>query len=47
MGELAAITALDGRLIDDGTIGTMTSRLSELYEEETATAGFPILESRG
>ncbi len=44
MGELAGITALDGRTIGDGTIGPMTERLSSLYGEETATQGYPIFE---
>ncbi len=45
MGELAGITALDGRTIGDGTIGPMTSHLSELYKEQTATEGFPLFDS--
>ena len=44
MGELAGITALDGRTIGDGSIGPMTQRLSDLYREETATSGFPIFD---
>ena len=42
MGELAAVTALDGRVIGDGGRGTMTERLSALYAEETASSGYPI-----
>ena len=42
MGELAAVTELDGRTISDGTRGPMTERLSALYAEETATSGYPI-----
>jgi len=42
MGELAAVTDLDGRTISDGTRGPMTERLSALYSEETATSGYPI-----
>jgi branched-chain amino acid aminotransferase len=45
MGELAGITAVDGRRIGDGTIGPMTGRLSELYAEATATEGYPIFEA--
>jgi branched-chain amino acid aminotransferase len=45
MGELAGITALDGRTIGDGTIGPMTQRLSNLYGEETATQGYPIFDT--
>ncbi len=43
MGELAAVTELDGRTIGAGTRGPMTERLSDLYAEETATTGYPIL----
>jgi branched-chain amino acid aminotransferase len=43
MGELAAITSVDGRRIGDGTVGTMTRRLSELYRRETERSGYPIL----
>lgn len=46
MGELAGITTLDGRTIGDGTVGAMTSRLSDLYAEETATQGYPIFETQ-
>jgi len=44
MGELAGVTALDGRTIGDGTVGPMTRHLSDLYAEETATKGYPIYE---
>jgi branched-chain amino acid aminotransferase len=43
MGELAAVTTIDGRRIGSGEPGAMTRRLSELYREETARAGHPIL----
>ncbi len=43
MGELAAVTALDGRTIGSGEVGPMTERLSALYAEETAMTGEPIL----
>jgi branched-chain amino acid aminotransferase len=42
MGELAAVTELDGRIIGDGTRGPMTERLSALYTEKTATSGYSI-----
>jgi len=45
MGELAGITALDGRTIGDGEFGPLTERLSELYKEETATEGDPIFKT--
>lgn len=44
MGELAAVTELDGRTIGDGTPGPLTERLSSLYADETASNGYPILE---
>jgi branched-chain amino acid aminotransferase len=43
MGELAAVTTVDGRRIGSGEPGAITRRLSELYREETARAGYPIL----
>ncbi|GMQ81611.1 MAG: branched-chain-amino-acid transaminase [Rhodothermia bacterium] len=42
MGELAAVTKLDGRTIGDGKRGPLTDRLSELYAEETSASGYPI-----
>ncbi len=42
MGELAAVTKLDGRMIGDGKRGPMTEQLSALYAEETATTGYAI-----
>lgn len=42
MGELAAISRLDGRTIGNGQIGATTRRLSELYSDETARSGYPI-----
>ena len=44
MGELAPIIELDGRTINDGTMGAMTSRLSELFRERTKTEGYPVME---
>ena len=44
MGELAGVVTLDGRPIGDGAVGEMTRRLTELYAQETATAGYPIFE---
>lgn len=43
MGELAAVTRIDGRTIGDGTPGPLTRRLSELYRELTARAGEPVV----
>lgn len=42
MGELAAVTKLDGRVIGDGNPGPMTKRLSEAFSEETASSGYAI-----
>lgn len=39
MGELAAVTVVDGRTIGDGKVGALTRRLSELYGERTRTQG--------
>lgn len=42
MGELAAVTQVDGRTIGTGQPGPMTQRLSALYRERTATEGVPV-----
>ena len=42
MGELASVTEIDGRTIDDGRPGRMTARLSELYRELTESTGTPV-----
>ena len=42
MGELAAVTKLDGRAIGDGSVGETTRRLSELYRELTRSEGVPV-----
>ena len=44
MGELAAVTKLDGRTIGNGKKGPVTDRLSLLYSAETATTGHAIFE---
>jgi branched-chain amino acid aminotransferase len=43
MGELAAVTSLDGRTIGDGGVGPMTRRLSELFAQRTRTEGVQML----
>lgn len=43
MGELAAVTRLDGRVIGKGTAGPMTDRLCELFREETKRNGYRIV----
>ena len=44
MGELAGVTAIDGRTIGDGAIGPMTRRLSEVFSRRTATEGVRVVE---
>lgn len=39
MGELAAVTSIDGRTIGSGEVGAMTQHLSSLYGEETRSGG--------
>ena len=46
MGELAAVTRLDGRTIGSGEPGPVTARLSELFRQLTAREGTPVAESR-
>jgi branched-chain amino acid aminotransferase len=43
MGELAAVTRLDGRVIGDGKPGPMTRRLSELFGKLTAREGAVVV----
>ena len=47
MGELAAVTTVDGRRIGSGEPGPVTRRLSDLYAQETARAGHPIFGEPG
>ncbi len=44
IGELAAVSRVDGRQIGNGTVGPMTRRLSELFHQLTATAGVLVVE---
>jgi branched-chain amino acid aminotransferase len=44
MGELAAVTRVDGRVIGDGRPGAMTRRLSELFGELTAREGTVVVQ---
>ena len=44
MGELAAVTTVDGRMIADGDPGPMTKRLSALYRELTAHEGVRVVD---
>jgi branched-chain amino acid aminotransferase len=42
MGELAAVTTVDGRPIGDGKVGQRTQRLTALFRELTALEGEPV-----
>lgn len=43
MGELAAVTCVDGRTIGSGAVGEMTQRLSELFTELTRREGIQVV----
>jgi branched-chain amino acid aminotransferase len=43
MGELAAVTKVDGRTIGDGATGPVTRKLGELYADLTAREGARIV----
>jgi branched-chain amino acid aminotransferase len=43
MGELAAVTKVDGRTIGSGQAGPITQRLSKLFAERTRTEGVRII----
>jgi branched-chain amino acid aminotransferase len=43
MGELAAVTKVDGRTIGGGEAGPMTRRLSELFAERTRAEGVRVV----
>ncbi len=44
MGELAAVTKVDGRTIGDGEVGPMTEALSELYRARTTNEGSRVVD---
>jgi branched-chain amino acid aminotransferase len=44
MGELAAVTKVDGRTIGTGEVGPMTRRLTELFRAEVAASGYQVVE---
>lgn len=44
MGELAAVTQVDGRVIGTGEPGPLTLRLSELYRQRTSTEGTLVVD---
>jgi len=43
MGELAGVTKVDDRVIGDGAIGPVTTRLSELYSRQTKVEGVRVV----
>jgi branched-chain amino acid aminotransferase len=43
MGELAAVTKIDGRTIGSGQLGPVTKRLSELFAERTRNEGVKVV----
>jgi branched-chain amino acid aminotransferase len=43
MGELAAVTAIDGRTIGDGRVGPVTQRLTALFRDLTVREGDPLV----
>jgi branched-chain amino acid aminotransferase len=47
MGELAAVTRVDGRTIGDGRPGPLTRRLSELFRELTSREGVQVVATDG
>jgi len=47
MGELAAVTRIDGRTIGPGTPGPITAKLSEAYRARTAREGTRVAELPG
>jgi branched-chain amino acid aminotransferase len=46
MGELAAVTRVDGRTIGDGRPGPVTGRLVELFRALVAREGTPVVTER-
>jgi branched-chain amino acid aminotransferase len=43
MGEIAAVTEIDGRPIGAGSVGPLTSRIATLYRTHAAANGVPVL----
>jgi branched-chain amino acid aminotransferase len=44
MGELTAVIKIDNRIIGDGKVGAMTTRLSDRYAERTAKEGVQVVD---
>ena len=43
MGELAAVTQIDGRTIGDGSLGRVTARIQELFAAHVAQSGDAVI----
>ncbi|GIE31840.1 aminotransferase class IV [Actinoplanes italicus] len=44
MGEIAAVTVIDGRTIGAGSVGPLTSRIAKIYQEHAAANGTRLLD---
>jgi branched-chain amino acid aminotransferase len=44
MGEIAAVTSIDGRPIGDGEVGPITLRIADMYRAYASANGTPVLE---
>ncbi|MFC4069705.1 aminotransferase class IV [Actinoplanes subglobosus] len=43
MGEIAAVTTIDGRRIGEGSVGPLTARVAKIYQEHAAANGIRLL----
>ena len=43
MGELAAVTRVDGRTMGSGEPGPTTRKLSDLFAQEVSNSGYALL----
>ena len=43
MGEIAAVTEIDGRRIGDGAVGPLTSRIAAIYRAHATENGVPVI----
>ncbi|MDI6101753.1 aminotransferase class IV [Actinoplanes sp. NEAU-A12] len=44
MGEIAAVTTIDGRRIGNGEVGPVTARLAKIYQEHAAAYGTRLIQ---
>jgi branched-chain amino acid aminotransferase len=44
MGEIAAVTTIDGRTIGTGEVGPLTGRIAKIYQEHAAANGVRLLD---